>query len=462
MVTKGSHIKKWADCALEPGLVKDGVVVDEAEVAAKIVSFLQSQKVRARKVVVGLSGIHCFFRVLALPDVSGSLLANAVKLEAEKALPIPLDQLYISWQVLDRQGHEVRAFLAALPRSLVDTMVGAVWAAGLNPYLIDLKPLALSRAADRDTAIIADLQPTELNIVVMVGRVPELVRTLSLDKTRSWDERLALIGEELERTVKFFNSGHSKSPLDGEVPIIVSGELAEGLDLNKASDFKHPVLFIESSLKCPNEFPVGRYLVNIGLALKETGLPWRKGRVSGININALPVEHRPKPISWAVVLAVAGAIMAVGLLVPMVLLVRETVSSVSSLQVGLEAKQQFVAKRQKEVTEQRKEVQTLEASLNQLQASADKFKSLSLTFSLGQDTVNGDLAAIQDNMVAGVSIISISYSGDGVLVDGDSLSENEALTYSRHLRESGRFSDVIVTFIGIRQEHTGFRLKLSH
>jgi len=36
LVTKGKSIAKWADLPLEAGLVKDGVIVNQAEVAARI------------------------------------------------------------------------------------------------------------------------------------------------------------------------------------------------------------------------------------------------------------------------------------------------------------------------------------------------------------------------------------------------------------------------------------------
>ena len=426
--TRGNQIKKWADCALEPGLVRDGVVVDETVVAGKIVELFKSRNVRAKKVVAGLSGIHCFFRLVTLPDVSGSLLSNAVMVEAEKALPIPLDQLYISWQILARRGNEIQAFLAALPRSLVDTMVKTTQAAGLNPYLIDLKPLALSRAADRETAIIADIQPTELNVVVMVGRVPQLARTVSLDETGSWAEKLSVIREELERTVKFYNSSQAEIPLDSEVPILVSEELAEGLALDElASGLNYPVSMLESPLKCPDGFPASHYMVNIGLALKEIKVPRRKRRSSVVNINALPLAYRPKPVSWAVVLTVASVVMAIGLLVPLVTMVKETTASVNSIRVGLEAKQQFISIRQKEVAEQRKEVQVLEARLSDLQADADRFKSLNSSFSRGHEAVNGDLAAFQDNLITGVVISNVNYAGDEMVLDGEALSEDGAL-----------------------------------
>ena len=460
--TRGAKIKKWADCELEPGLVSDGVVVDETAVAGKITELFASRNVRAKKVVAGLSGIHCFFRLVTLPDVSGSLLSNAVMLEAEKALPIPLDQLYISWQILARQGNEIQAFLEALPRSLVDTLVKTMRTAGLDPYLIDLKPLALSRAADRETAIIADIQPTELNVVVMVGRVPQLARTVSLDKTGSWAEKLAVIREELERTVKFYNSSQAESPLDSDVPILVSEELAEGLPLDElASGLEYPVSMLKSPLKCPDDFPASHYMVNIGLALKEIKAPRRKRWSSVVNINALPLEYRPKPVSWAVVLTVASVIMAIGLLVPMVAMVRETTASVSSMKVGLAAKQQFVSIRQKEVTEQRKEIQSLQTRLSALQADADRFKSQTSIFSQGHEAVNGDLAAIQDNLITGVAISNINYVTDILLLNGEALSEVDTLAYARRLRDTERFSQVIVAFIDKTEATTSFLLTLN-
>jgi hypothetical protein len=179
-----------------------------------------------------------------------------------------------------------------------------------------------------------------------------------------------------------------------------------------------------------------------------------------VNINALPLAYRPKPVSWAVVLTVASVVMAIGLLVPLVALVKETTASVNSIRVGLEAKQQFISIRQKEVTGQRKEVQALEAGLSGLQADADRFKSLTLSFSQGHEAVNGDLAAVQDNLTVGVLISNVNYVSDKLVLNGEALSEDNALAYARRLRDSERFSQVIVTFIGEAGDSTGFRLTL--
>ena len=167
LVAKGKRVEKWAQLPLEPGLVSGGAIVDEAEVAAKIKELLKDQGVKSKKVIAGLSGLHCLTRVITLPKLPKALLPEAVTQEVEGIVPVPLEQLYISWQVIPAPGQETHAFFAASPRNAVDALIGTLRRAGLEPYLIDLKPLTLARVANKATAIIVDVQPTEFDIEFM-------------------------------------------------------------------------------------------------------------------------------------------------------------------------------------------------------------------------------------------------------------------------------------------------------
>jgi Tfp pilus assembly PilM family ATPase len=57
LVTQGTEIMKWAEIPLEPGQVKNAVVINEVEVAAKITQLLEVQDVKSKKVNVGVSGL---------------------------------------------------------------------------------------------------------------------------------------------------------------------------------------------------------------------------------------------------------------------------------------------------------------------------------------------------------------------------------------------------------------------
>ena len=109
LVAKGNQVKKWATLPLESGLVKDGVVVDKTLVAAKVKELLKSQKVRGGKVIAGLSGLHCLFRVFRLPRVSEELFAEGISWEAKRLLPVVL--FFCSYfPLLEPEGLEPSTF----------------------------------------------------------------------------------------------------------------------------------------------------------------------------------------------------------------------------------------------------------------------------------------------------------------------------------------------------------------
>ena len=273
LVTHGKRIKKWADLPLEPGLIKNGVVIKGAEVATKLKQFLKAQKVSARKVIISVSGLHCLTRPLTLPPLPHQMLEEAVKREAKRVLPVPLEQLYISWQTIPSPDENTRAFVVAMPHKPVDVMFKMLNQAGLKPDLMDLKPLVLANMVKEPTAVVVDVQPTEFDIVIMSDGVAQPIRTVPLpDEAKTWKGKLQKISSELDRTIQFFNSNNPENPLDTSVSIFASGELVDKPKLCKSlsDELGFPVLPLPSPLlKCPQGLDPNHYMVNIGLTLNK-------------------------------------------------------------------------------------------------------------------------------------------------------------------------------------------------
>jgi len=227
LTTKGRQPQKWASIPLESDLVKDGVVLNEDAVASKIKELWQNQSIGARRVIAGISGINCLYRLLTLPELSKDLLPEAVKREAGRVLGVPLEQLHLSWQILPSLKGETLIYLIASPRNSVDALISTLRKAGLNPYLMDLKPLALARTITESRAIIIDLQPTSFDIIVMAERIPQVVRSLPLAQQALMEKKVPVITEELGRAITFYNSSHMDKPIDAAVPLLVCGELTE-------------------------------------------------------------------------------------------------------------------------------------------------------------------------------------------------------------------------------------------
>ncbi|MCJ7575927.1 MAG: pilus assembly protein PilM, partial [Dehalococcoidia bacterium] len=144
LVVKDDKIEKWASMPLDPGLVSQGLVVDEAQVADKVKQLFKETGVKADKVITALSGHDSLYRIISLPELPDAVLPEAIRREARRTIPTPLEEVYFSYQRLPSLTKgESRIFLVTFPRNLVDALVRTLRTAGVKPYIMDLAPLAL-------------------------------------------------------------------------------------------------------------------------------------------------------------------------------------------------------------------------------------------------------------------------------------------------------------------------------
>ncbi len=89
----------------------------------RIKQLFQSQKVNTRKVILGFSGLHSLTRPATLPQLPKAMLPEAVAREARRVLPVPLDQLYLTWRTIPCPKGRIQVFIAATPRKTADSLV---------------------------------------------------------------------------------------------------------------------------------------------------------------------------------------------------------------------------------------------------------------------------------------------------------------------------------------------------
>ncbi len=447
LVTRGQQVKKWADAVLEPGLVKNGVVLKEAEVAARIKQLFKILKVRTKKIIVGISGLHCLSRPITLPQLPGEMLDEAVRREAKRALPVPLEQLYLSWQKIEGSPGKTQVFLVAIPCKTADAMFKTLRQAGLKPYLMDLKPLALARAVSENTAIIADVQPTEFDIAIKVDGICQPVRTVPLPgKATSWAEKLPLIGNDLSRTVEFYNSNNPEKPLTPSVPVFASGELARepGQCQSLSEAVGHPVLPMTPPLNCPGAgLDPGKYMVNMGLALKETGAE-KEAEPLATNLNIMPAPYCPKPISLTNIIAVPTITTAIGLLLFLLMLIQNVSADVTTMRGQLHTTdqllQQKLAQRQEltaRITGLENQIAEAEASGNNLIAALNSIES--------QSSRGNAMETVVERLPDVISLTHISYDDSTLTVNGQAPDEEKVLSYLGELDSSGEFAGITIT-----------------
>jgi type IV pilus assembly protein PilM len=434
MAVKGKHIEAVASLPLEPGLVHDGVVIDTATVSQRITELMSAHGISEKKVVVSISGIHSIYRVVNLPQLPKGLLDEAVRREMEKVMPVPLNELYTSWQAISISDIETAVCIVGLPRNTVDAMLDTLNQAGLKPEAMDVRPLAIARVADERDAIIINAQPVGFDIIVMTDGVPTLLRSLPFPASAaSVPDKISEVKEELERTVAFHNSSHKENPITQHTAAFVSGELGDTL----AETLEYQVKPLPQLLSYTDSLNTGEYATNIGLALKLMRADISQTRV---NINVTPEAYLPKSIPIIQIVSWAFIPIAIAVLLLLGISTLQAVRQAQLLQTKVDSAQTQVQIRQGD-----------EAALKRLQTKIDEAKEARDVFKPPLDSamaqrvkVNGDLSKVTSLLPGIIELTSISYS-QSLTISGTAPDDTTIVNYVRDLTNSGQFSEVLIS-----------------
>ncbi len=462
LVMKGMKVQKWASLPLEPGLVAQGMIHDEDQVATRVRELYKLEKESPGGVIAGLSGLNSLYRLITLPELPGAILDEAVKHEAGRVMPVSLDEVYLSYQPVTAPKGEMRVFLAAYPRNGADSLLRTLRKAGLEPYLVDLAPLALCRIPNEPRSIIVNARAEHLTIMVMADRLPQLIRWLQLPgEAESLAEKLPAVTEELSRTVTFYNSGHLESPLDASVPVFVVGELADAPEVwpSLVGRLNYTVSALPSPVEAIEGFSPNEFMVNIGLALKELLTDYEGANYSIINLNTLPETYLPKPFPLSAILVPVGIAAAVGVLAFMGFLLQGSIADndalsdqVSTVRNANAEQRQDIASIKEQTTDVQKKIEPLQPQINQAKATAKVFTSTMANLEYKRLKAYEDMNKVESLQPEGVKVKSVQHGGETINITGTGSDENVIFAYARMLRGNGDGYDVVVTSIRYNKE----------
>lgn len=123
-------------------------------------------------VVVGLPTARTYSRTFKIPASEEKNLANAVEVEVDQYIPVPLSSLYVDYEIIERTKQEVTVVMSAVPSKLVDNCIRAVRAANLTPIVAEPSINAVARVI-RSTeeghlsTLIVDIGPASTDVAVL-------------------------------------------------------------------------------------------------------------------------------------------------------------------------------------------------------------------------------------------------------------------------------------------------------
>lgn len=122
--------------------------------------------------IVGIPSNRSFSRTFTLPAKAEHGLADAVEIEVDQYIPIPLSSLYVDYEIIERTKEQVTAVMAAIPKTLVDNVLAAVIKAELDPIMVEPGINAVARLLETTeeghlSTLIVDIGPASTDIAVL-------------------------------------------------------------------------------------------------------------------------------------------------------------------------------------------------------------------------------------------------------------------------------------------------------
>ena len=264
-------IESWDSVPFDPQLLRMGQVADPEGLGNVIKGALEEIEASKSQIVCSPPGLRIISRIITLPSVNTKELATIVPREVRRLMTVSEEDNQIYWQALPSETSQTPVLVLAVSKDALNNFMETLRIGGVRPHNIDLKPMALARAVNQQDAIIANGESNSVELVIVVNDVPVQIRSIFLGEgVVTQDYAVGRISDELVRTITTYNEINSENPLDPEVPIFLCGAMATSVPfaLNVAALTGRTVQPLEPPIPCPEDFPLAKFMVNVGLILK--------------------------------------------------------------------------------------------------------------------------------------------------------------------------------------------------
>lgn len=298
----------YGDIEVPSDMVVSDSDIDQQRVADLIKQLAEDAKVTSKNVVASLNAAQSYTAVITTPKLNHDELAQSIRFQADKVIPMAIDQVKLDWAVVgeDAEKDEIEVLLVAAPNNVAIKYLNIVQKAGLELMALEINAIAQSRslvspADSQSCLLIADIGVLATDIAIVNAQIPRLVRSAPVGyraMLRVAMQNLGIDENQAEQFLKKF--GMDQTKLEGQVfktlkPIV--DHLVE--ELNKSISFfqeknenKHieKIILTGGTTALPG-LPL--YLANATGLTVEIGNPWQnisypaelQGSLAGLSLN---------------------------------------------------------------------------------------------------------------------------------------------------------------------------------
>lgn len=315
--SKRNTVTGYGVTTFDAGAIKDGIIIDPEAIAKVSHELFKKQligDITTRRVALAVPAARTFTRTVTLPKLGHKDLSDAIRLETEQYVPVPLDDLYLDYTVISSNDKVQELLAVAVPKKIVDSYMVLTDLLGLDVAAIESTISAASRlfvqAEQSDVpTVLIDLGSLSSDItiydkgLVVTGTVPgggdsftqavvsklgvtkeeaHVIKTkygLGLSKkqkeiTESMAPILDQMLKEIRRMIRYYEERSDTQRKIGQVVTMGGGANMPGLSEHMTNLLRLPVRMCDPwqhmnfhNLQPPNTVEKSMYVTVCGLAL---------------------------------------------------------------------------------------------------------------------------------------------------------------------------------------------------
>lgn len=172
--------KKWlvtgyGSVDLDPLKVQKSLDSGDSYLADNIRTLIQEKVVGelpSDRVILSIPTSRTFSRTFSVPVKAEKNLKDAVEIEVDQYIPIPINSLYVDYSVIERTKNDLTVIMSAVPQRLIDNCLAALHSADLQAIMIEPGINAVARVLEATeeghlTTLIVDIGPASTDIAVL-------------------------------------------------------------------------------------------------------------------------------------------------------------------------------------------------------------------------------------------------------------------------------------------------------
>jgi type IV pilus assembly protein PilM len=188
-------------------------IVNEQLLADNILQAIKAAgNLNTKYVVASVPEAKAFVRVIHLPKMKESEISGALPWELEQNIPVPIDQVYLDWQIVNEGKEKLEILVSAAPRDYIDNLVETFQYTGYNPVAFELESQATARALvgaeDRKrTVLILDIATLQTSFIIVRNGTLDYTSSVPIGGkafTESISRNLGITNEEAEKLKRNF------------------------------------------------------------------------------------------------------------------------------------------------------------------------------------------------------------------------------------------------------------------